>query len=195
MNSVTPKAQLISHGPAEGAGEENPEQVQPDRADQDERRPVMQSPDEEAPCAHHKVRVVQAFQRMGRTVAMTGDGANDVPAVRLADIGIAFGTRAAPAARAAADLIVMDDRLETMLNAFVEGRAMWASVRQAPAILGGGNFGEIAFTLLGTAATTGTDLPPDGPPAAAGQPLHRPGPGHGRRPAPAAAGGRRTDAP
>ncbi|WP_323137046.1 hypothetical protein [Streptomyces sp. NBC_01764] len=126
---------------------------------------------------------------------MTGDGANDVPAVRLADIGIAFGTRAAPAARAAADLIVMDDRLETMLNAFVEGRAMWASVRQAPAILGGGNFGEIAFTLLGTAATTGTDLPPDGPPAAAGQPLHRPGPGHGRRPAPAAAGGRRTDAP
>ncbi|WP_369251909.1 HAD-IC family P-type ATPase [Streptomyces sp. R41] len=101
----------------------------------------------------HKVRVVQAFQRLGRTVAMTGDGANDAPAIRLADIGIAFGTRATPAARAAADLVVTDDRLETVLDALVEGRAMWASVRQALAILVGGNLGEIAFTLLGAAAT------------------------------------------
>lgn len=101
----------------------------------------------------HKVRVVQAFQRLGRTVAMTGDGANDAPAIRLADVGIAFGTRATPAARAAADLVVTDDRLETVLAALVEGRAMWASVRQALAILVGGNLGEIAFTLLGAAAT------------------------------------------
>ncbi|GAA3789507.1 HAD-IC family P-type ATPase [Streptomyces phyllanthi] len=101
----------------------------------------------------HKVRVVQAFQRLGRTVAMTGDGANDAPAIRLADLGIAFGTRATPAARAAADLVVTDDRLETVLAALVEGRAMWVSVRQALAILVGGNLGEIAFTLLGAAAT------------------------------------------
>ncbi|MGW0765819.1 HAD-IC family P-type ATPase [Streptomyces sp. NPDC002676] len=101
----------------------------------------------------HKVRVVRAFQRLGRTVAMTGDGANDAPAIRLADIGIAFGARATPAARAAADLVVTDDRLETVLAALVEGRAMWASVRQALAILVGGNLGEIAFTLLGAAAT------------------------------------------
>ncbi|MFE9098964.1 HAD-IC family P-type ATPase [Streptomyces sp. NPDC007264] len=101
----------------------------------------------------HKVRVVQAFQRLGRTVAMTGDGANDAPAIRLADIGIAFGVRATPAARAAADLVVTDNRLETVLAALVEGRAMWASVRQALAILVGGNLGEIAFTLLGAAAT------------------------------------------
>lgn len=101
----------------------------------------------------HKVRVVQAFQRLGRTVAMTGDGANDAPAIRLADVGVAFGTRATPAARAAADLVVTDDRLETVLAALVEGRAMWASVRQALAILVGGNLGEIAFTVLGAAAT------------------------------------------
>ncbi|GGM14162.1 hypothetical protein GCM10010129_67910 [Streptomyces fumigatiscleroticus] len=102
----------------------------------------------------HKVRVVQAFQALGRTVAMTGDGANDAPAIRLADIGIALGRRGTPAARAAADVVVSDDRLETLLAVLVEGRAMWASVRQALAILVGGNLGEIAFTLL-TAVGTG----------------------------------------
>jgi magnesium-transporting ATPase (P-type) len=101
----------------------------------------------------HKVRVVQAFQRLGRTVAMTGDGANDAPAIRLADVGIALGRRATDAARAAADLVVTDDRLETILAALVEGRGMWASVRQALGILVGGNIGEIAFTVLGAALT------------------------------------------
>jgi magnesium-transporting ATPase (P-type) len=102
----------------------------------------------------HKVRAVQAFQRLGRTVAMTGDGANDAPAIRLADVGIALGRRGTPAARAAADLVVTDDRLETILAALVEGRAMWASVREALGVLVGGNLGEIGFTVLG-ASTTG----------------------------------------
>ncbi|MBO4204532.1 cation-translocating P-type ATPase [Micromonospora echinofusca] len=102
----------------------------------------------------HKVRIIQALQQAGRTVAMTGDGANDAPAIRLADVGIALGRRGTPAARAAADLVVTDDRLETIIATLVEGRAMWSSVRHALSILVGGNLGEIAFSVL-TAATTG----------------------------------------
>ncbi|MDO3705515.1 cation-translocating P-type ATPase [Micromonospora sp. C28SCA-DRY-2] len=102
----------------------------------------------------HKVRIIQALQKCGRTVAMTGDGANDAPAIRLADVGIALGQRGTPAARAAADLVVTDDRLETIIATLVEGRAMWSSVRHALSILVGGNLGEIAFSVL-SAATTG----------------------------------------
>ncbi|MGI5212572.1 HAD-IC family P-type ATPase [Plantactinospora sp. CA-290183] len=102
----------------------------------------------------HKVRMIRALQRCGRTVAMTGDGANDAPAIRLADVGIALGQRGTPAARAAADLVVTDDRLETIIATLVEGRAMWSSVRHALSILVGGNLGEIAFSVL-TAALTG----------------------------------------
>ncbi|GAA2335352.1 cation-translocating P-type ATPase [Dactylosporangium salmoneum] len=95
----------------------------------------------------HKVAVVQALHRAGRSVAVTGDGANDAPAIRLADVGIALGEQATAAARQAADLIVMDGRLETIVDGVVEGRAMWASVRESLALLLGGNLGEILFTV------------------------------------------------
>ncbi|MEU0572309.1 HAD-IC family P-type ATPase, partial [Nonomuraea sp. NPDC005983] len=95
----------------------------------------------------HKARIVTNLRRAGKVVAVTGDGANDVPAIRLADVGVALGSRATPAARAAADLVVVDDRIETIIDAIVEGRAMWGSVRDALGILLGGNIGEIAFTL------------------------------------------------
>jgi cation-transporting ATPase I len=98
----------------------------------------------------HKVRIVAALQRMSRVVAMTGDGANDAPAIRLADVGIALGARSTQAARDAAGLVVVDDRIETLVAAVLEGRALWASVREAVAILVGGNLGEIGFVLGGT---------------------------------------------
>ncbi|GGO12643.1 haloacid dehalogenase [Microbispora rosea subsp. aerata] len=95
----------------------------------------------------HKARIVTCLRRAGEVVAVTGDGANDAPAIRTADIGIALGSRATPAARAAADLVVTDDRIETIVDAIVEGRAMWTSVRDSLSILLGGNIGEIAFTV------------------------------------------------
>jgi cation-transporting ATPase I len=98
----------------------------------------------------HKVRIVRTAQSLGRVVAMTGDGANDAPAIQLAEVGIAVGSRATQAAREAADLIILDDRLEVIVDAIAEGRGLWGSVREAVSVLVGGNLGEITYTLLGS---------------------------------------------
>ncbi len=96
-----------------------------------------------------KVRIVRALSKRGRTVAMVGDGANDAPAIRLASVGVAMGDHCAEAARNAADIVLTDARIETLVRAIVEGRALWDSVGDAVSILVGGNLGEIGFTLLG----------------------------------------------
>ncbi len=108
----------------------------------------------------HKARLVAAYQRNGHVVVMTGDGANDAPAIRLSDVGVALGENSTAAARGAADLIVPDGRIETLLEAVVEGRGMWISVRQALAILLGGNLGEIAFTAGGALLSGRSPLSP-----------------------------------
>ncbi|MGW2325881.1 HAD-IC family P-type ATPase [Streptomyces sp. NPDC001700] len=99
----------------------------------------------------HKVRIVQALRQAGRVVAMTGDGVNDAAAIRLADVGIGLSAHGSTSARAAADLVLTDPDPTRILDALREGRALWRSVRDAVAILVGGNAGEVAFTVLGAA--------------------------------------------
>jgi cation-transporting P-type ATPase I len=98
-----------------------------------------------------KLRIIAALQKAGRVVAMVGDGANDAAAIRLADVGIGMAAHGSSSARSAADLVFTDPDLSLLLDALVEGRAMWRRVRDAVAILLGGNAGEVAFTLAGTA--------------------------------------------
>ncbi|MCW2701712.1 MAG: ctpI [Blastococcus sp.] len=98
-----------------------------------------------------KVTLVTALRRSGATLAMTGDGVNDAAAIRLADVGVAVAGAESPAASAAADLVLTDQDLTRLVDAIAEGRAMWSRVRDAVSVLVGGNAGEIAFTVLGTA--------------------------------------------
>lgn len=99
----------------------------------------------------HKVRIVQSLQRAGRIVAMTGDGSNDAAAIRLADVGIGISSGDSRAAQSAADLILPGADLPGIVDALMEGRALWESVRNAVSILVGGNAGEVTFTVYGTA--------------------------------------------
>jgi len=98
-----------------------------------------------------KLRIIRALQKAGRVVAMTGDGANDAAAIRLADVGIGMAAHGSSAASSAADLVFTEPDVSLILDALVEGRAMWRRVRDAVAILLGGNAGEVAFTIAGTA--------------------------------------------
>jgi cation-transporting ATPase I len=98
-----------------------------------------------------KLRIVEALQAAGHVVAMTGDGANDAAAIRLANVGIGVAATGSSSARSAADLVLADAGIGSIHDALLEGRGLWQRVRDAVAILVGGNAGEIAFMVLGTA--------------------------------------------
>jgi magnesium-transporting ATPase (P-type) len=94
-----------------------------------------------------KLRIVESLQRRGHTVAMTGDGVNDAPALRLADVGVAMGRGGTEVARRAADVVLADDDFATLAEALVEGRGFWQGVRNALGLLLGGNLGELALVV------------------------------------------------
>lgn len=97
----------------------------------------------------HKLRIVRSFKRRGEIVTMTGDGVNDAPAIKEADVGVAMGVTGTDVTKQAADVILLDDNLATLVSAVEQGRCVYANIRKFVRYLLSCNIGEVLTMFLG----------------------------------------------
>jgi magnesium-transporting ATPase (P-type) len=105
-----------------------------------------------------KLRIIEALRQRDHVVAMTGDGVNDAPSLRLADVGVAMGRTGTEVARQAADVVLTDDDFAALVEALVEGRGFWRNMRNALALLLGGNAGELSLIVGASLVGFGSPL-------------------------------------
>ncbi|GAU78505.1 calcium-translocating P-type ATPase, SERCA-type [Fusibacter sp. 3D3] len=108
----------------------------------------------------HKVRIVNAIQATGHVVAMTGDGVNDAPALKNADIGVAMGITGTDVSKEAADMILTDDNFVSIVSAVEEGRIIYSNIRKFVGFLLSCNVGEILIIFISMLANWGVPLVP-----------------------------------
>jgi Ca2+-transporting ATPase len=108
----------------------------------------------------HKLRIVEALRRQGQIVAMTGDGVNDAPALKQADIGVAMGITGTDVSKEAADMVLRDDNFSTIVAAVEEGRVIYDNLRKFIQFSIGGNIGKVLALVGGVVAGITTPLLP-----------------------------------